>query len=684
MANHLINETSPYLLQHAHNPVDWYPWGAEAFAEAARRDQPILLSVGYSACHWCHVMEHESFDNAALAALMNAHFVCVKVDREERPDVDETYMMATQAMNQGRGGWPMTVFLTPDKAPFFAGTYFPPNDKYGTPGFGRVLTYFADLWQNQRGLLLEQAQTLVEALQPAGPQTPQGGIAAANIAQALDGWQANFDAVAGGFTAAPKFPAASTLMCMLQVAPHTPRTSIAPMVRTTLDAMANGGIRDHVGGGFARYSTDAAWLVPHFEKMLYDNALVTQAYLAGWAAYKEPSYAVVARETLTFMAREMQAESGGFFSSFDADSEGVEGKFYVWTPNEVAAVLEEPDWTRLVCDYYDITEAGNWEGHSIAHTPRPLAVVAAEHRLTEAEAKTRLERARALLLRARSQRVAPHCDDKIITAWNGMAIQAMARGARYLHDDTFLQHAIRAADFVLTTLRRSEDGRLWRTHRAGKQHILGYLEDYAFMCTGLLELYEAGAPGRFLQAALGLAELMVEDFYDPQAQAFFHTSSRHEALFGRRREGHDGATPSATATAAWGLGRLARHAPEKSAWEDMARAALCCDMATLKQAPHAYPTSLSAWDWLQQPAMELAFVLPEGEEMRAPSPNPWRHFGRLAQAQLPPCTVAHGPQNSHALLEQRPAVQGACTLYVCRNHTCAAPVIEDVSALPAV
>ncbi len=682
MANHLTHETSPYLLQHVNNPVDWYPWGDTAFAEAVRREQPILLSVGYSACHWCHVMAHESFDHPQIAALMNAHFVCVKVDREERPDVDETYMIATQAMNQGRGGWPMTVFLTPDKAPFFAGTYFPPNDRHGMPGFGRVLTYFADLWANQRAVLLEQAQTLVAALQTSEPQadTGQARLGPSNMTRALEGWEANFDSIAGGFTSAPKFPPASTLLCMLQIAPHTSRTSIAPMVRTTLDAMANGGIRDPIGGGFARYSTDAAWLVPHFEKMLYDNALLAQAYLAGWVAYQEPRYAEVARETLTFLAREMQAEAGGFYSSFDADSEGVEGKYYVWTPAAVAAVLQDPAWAALVCDYYDITEAGNWEGQSIAHTPRPLATVASKHHLSPEDAHTRIQAARLELLAARQKRIAPHCDDKIITAWNGMAIAAMARGARCLQDTAFLNHGIRAANFALTTLRRPQDGRLWRTHRAGKQHILAYLEDYAFMCTGLLELYEAGAPSRFLAAAIALAQTMVTDFFDARTQAFFHTSSHHEKLFGRRREGHDGATPSATATAAWVLGRLSRHAPDNAAWEALARTALCHDMATLEQAPHAFPTTLSAWDWLEQPAMELAFTIPEGAA--AAEQNPWQHFGRLAQTQLPACTVAHGPENSHALLQQRPASQSACTLYVCRNHTCAPPVTEDVSALP--
>ena len=680
MANHLIHETSPYLLQHAQNPVNWRPWGDAAFAEAARREQPILLSVGYSACHWCHVMEHESFDDAEIAALMNAHFVCVKVDREERPDVDETYMIATQAMNQGRGGWPMTVFLTPDKAPFFAGTYFPPQDRHGMPGFGRLLTYIANLWDNQRGTLLNQANELVSALQSPEATAGQGMIAATDIARALDGWQANFDHVHGGFTSAPKFPAASTLMCMLQVAPHTQHASIAPMVRTTLDAMANGGIRDHMGGGFARYSTDAAWLVPHFEKMLYDNALLAQAYLAGWVAYREPRYAEVARETLTFMAREMQSEAGGFFSSFDADSEGVEGKYYIWNPTAVAAILQDAALTALVLRLLRHHRGRKLGGRKYcAYPPAPWPRWHRDHRLSAEAAGARLEAARVQLLAARQKRIAPHCDDKIITAWNGMAIAAMARGGRCLQDITFLQHAARAAEFVLTTLRRPEDGRLWRTYRAGKQHILAYLEDYAFMSMGLLELYEAGAQPRFLQTAIALAETMVADFWDPQVQAFFHTSTRHEDLFGRRREGHDGATPSATAMAAWVLGRLSRHAPPKAEWEKIARAALCHDMTTIKHAPQAFPTALSAWDWLQQPATELAFVVPDDAETLQ---NPWQSFGRLAQTQLPACTVAHGPQDSHALLQQRPALQSACTLYVCRNHACAPPIVDDISALP--
>src|SRR4029079_2582812 len=546
--NRLIHETSPYLLQHAHNPVEWYPWGPEALAAAKQRNCPILLSIGYSACHWCHVMERESFENEAIAALMNRWFVCVKVDREERPDLDEIYMAATVAMNQGQGGWPMTVFLTPEQQPFFAGTYFPPEGRWGRPGFSELLMKIADIWSRDSNGLRHQAQELTARLQREW-QTPAPVSVGEQVLDAVvPEFQQEFDARFGGFGGAPKFPPAAALSLLLRCHRRTGDPMALQMVKTTLDAMAAGGMYDHIGGGFARYSTDERWLVPHFEKMLYDNALLARTYLEAYQVTKQTSYRQVTTEVLDYILREMTDPAGGFYSATDADSEGVEGKFFVWTPTEIQTVLQNSEDTRRFCACYDITEPGNWEHRSIPNRLRPIEVVSKELNLTLDELYETIHRVRPLLYRARQERIPPGLDDKVITAWNGMMISAMAEAGRVFGSNRYIDGAMRAADFLLSVHRTSQ-GTLLRTSRQGRAHLDGVLEDYAYLAEGLIDLYEASGQERYLTAALQCGERMVGSFRDEDQGGFYTTANQHEALIIRAREGADGAIPSGNAVA---------------------------------------------------------------------------------------------------------------------------------------
>ena len=601
--NRLAGSTSPYLLQHARNPVDWYPWGEEALARARQEDKPLLLSIGYSACHWCHVMAHESFENEAIAALMNEHFVNVKVDREERPDLDDIYMAATMAMNHGQGGWPMTVFLTPDQQPFFAGTYFPPEDRHGRPGFPAILRRITELWTENRAALQRVGAELTTHLREATEPSPGAVNLDAALARVTDQLAATFDPAWGGFGRAPKFPPATLLRLLLLVHRHGDARALL-MVRRTLDGMARGGMYDQLAGGFCRYSTDDAWLVPHFEKMLYDNALLARAYLEAHQVTTDPFYRKVATEVLDYVLRDMTAPEGGFYSATDADSEGVEGKFFVWTPAEVRAVLGDPA-APLALAWFDISEDGNWEGHSIPRTPVALTEVAGQFGLDEAAAAARLAEARRALLAARNTRVKPGLDDKVLTAWNGLMVGALAEGARVLGEARWLEASARAADFVLTHLRRG-DGRLLRSWRTGTAHLDAYLEDYAFLGNGLLDLYEAGGAPRYLEEARHLAEHILADFAAPGG-GFFSTSAGHEVLLVRHREGHDGAVPAANAAAAHLLARLAAH-NGRSDWRTAASDALGAWGAVIAREPRAFAESLITFSLLAEGPVELAFI----------------------------------------------------------------------------
>ncbi|HYQ30964.1 MAG TPA: thioredoxin domain-containing protein, partial [Polyangiaceae bacterium] len=602
--NRLASETSPYLLQHAHNPVAWYPWGPEALARAAAENKPILLSIGYAACHWCHVMERESFENEAIAVQMNESFVCIKVDREERPDLDEIYMAATIALS-GSGGWPMTVFLTPEQKPFFAGTYFPPVDKYGRPGLPTLLQNIKELWHSDRETLLAQAAELSEHVaQQARVSAPLaiGREALRSAARQLHG---SYDARYGGFGKAPKFPPSAALSLLLRHHRNVPDASLLDMVTGTLDGMKNGGMYDHLGGGFARYSTDERWLVPHFEKMLYDNAQLASVYLDAYQVTHDPEYERVARETLDYVVREMQEPNGAYFSATDADSEGVEGKFFVWALDEVLEILG-PEAGEHFAAYYDVTAKGNWEGQNVLNTKQTLARVAEELGLPEPVLRAELGRSKKLLYQARKRRVPPLLDDKILSSWNGLMLSAMASGYRVLGHRHYLDSAERAANSLLARMARP-DGGLFHTARGARAHVPGFLEDYAFLCDGLIALYEAGGSARYLREAMRLARRMLTDFDDAESGAFYNTANDSEALIARPREGYDNALPSANAVAARALAKLAAHTDQPDFRERAARA-LRAYGKLLERSPRSFATSLCVVDFLLQSPLEIVLA----------------------------------------------------------------------------
>jgi len=673
--NRLAKETSPYLLQHARNPVDWYPWGPEALERAKTEDKPILLSIGYAACHWCHVMERESFENDAIAAKMNEHFVCIKVDREERPDVDDIYMAATIAMS-GSGGWPMTVFLTPEQKPFFAGTYFPPSDNYGRPGFGTLLDRVAEAWRSDRRSVEAQAEELADHVRGQSAVGRASAVGDGVLEEGARQLSAAFDPRWGGFGAAPKFPPCSALELLLLHHRRSGDDAALEMVVTTLDGMKNGGMYDHLGGGFARYSTDERWLVPHFEKMLYDNAQLALAYLAGFQVTANSEYRRVATETLDYVVREMQSPDGGYFSATDADSEGEEGKFFVWSPDQVSAVLNETA-ARHFSAYYDVSSGGNWEGKSILNTPRPLDAVAKELAVSTDELAKSLADSRDVLYAERAKRVPPLLDDKILTAWNGLMIGAMAEGFRVLRERRYLESAERAACFALETLRRP-DGGLFRTARAGKAHLAAYLEDYAYLGDGLLSLYEAGGDERFLTGARELAERLVEDFSDEDDGAFYFTAKDHESLIARTREGHDGAIPNANAVAARLLARLSVHL-DRDEWRTRATRAIQPYAELIERSPRSFATAACLVDRLLEAPTELVLV-GAGDEAEALASAVARHY-------LPhrACAVVGDPEGTATALTQgKGLVDGRAALYVCRDYACRAPITRPEAVAEAL
>jgi hypothetical protein len=679
-SNRLIHETSPYLLQHASNPVDWYPWGPEALQVSKEQNRPILLSIGYSACHWCHVMERESFENEAIASLMNRHFICIKVDREERPDLDEIYMQATITLNHGQGGWPMTVFLTPDQEPFFAGTYFPPDDRWGRPGFPSLLKKIADAWEQDAAGLVTQAHQLTERLKNELKTVSPVSVSTSVLDEAVSQFREDFDERHGGFGSAPKFPPSAGLALLLRCYRRTGDSRTLQLATRTLDAMAAGGIYDHIGGGFARYSTDERWLVPHFEKMLYDNALLTRTYLEAYQVTKQPSYRQVTMEVLDYILREMTDPAGGFYSATDADSEGVEGKFFVWMPTEIHAVLQNAEDTRRFCACYDITEQGNWEHRSIPNRLRPIEAIAKELNLTIDELYETIHRVRPLLYRARQERVPPGLDDKIITAWNGMMISAMAEAGRVLGVSHYIAGAMKAADFLLQ-IHRTSEGALLRTSRQSRAHLAGVLEDYAYLAEGLIDLYEASAQERYLTAALQLGERIVESFQDEDQGGFYTTAKMHEALIIRAREGADGATPSGNAVAVSALARLSFHYDR----QDLREAAIGGIRAYGRQIaryPRAFAKTLAVVDLLAEGPIELAFV-------GVPN-DPGLEALQLAVREvfLPHRVIASGDgtgtPSGHPLLAGKGLVEGKAALYICRDFSCQRPIIDPQEVTEAL
>ena len=551
--NRLIHETSPYLRQHAHNPVDWYPWGEEALARARQENKPILLSVGYSACHWCHVMEHESFEDEATAQLMNEHFVSIKVDREERPDVDHIYMNAVQILT-GRGGWPMTVFLTPDGKPFYGGTYFPPEDRHGLPSFRRVLLAIAQAYrekpedvQKTVGQLMAGLQRM-EALQPSGQP-----LDASLVVEAASKLAGAYDEDHGGIGQAPKFPNEALFELFLRAYRGTGQQKYLDMLLHTLRRMAHGGIYDQLGGGFHRYSVDERWLVPHFEKMLYDNAQLVPLYLSAYQLTGDRFFGDVARDVLEYVTREMRSAAGGFYSTQDADSEGEEGKFFLWDVAEVRRVLGD-DAAEIVCRYWDVSEAGNFERRNILHVTLEVEQLAKMFRRDVEETRRLLADARAKLFAVREQRIKPGLDDKMLTAWNALMISAYAKAAEVLGEPHYQQIAVDAVNFIEATLQRGD--RLLSTYKDGVAKLNGYLDDYAFFVAALLDVFELVQDRRYLDRAAALMDATIAHFWDPQAGAFFFTSDDHEALIVRSEPAFDGSIPSGNSVAARNLLRL--------------------------------------------------------------------------------------------------------------------------------
>jgi uncharacterized protein len=666
MPNRLANESSPYLLQHANNPVDWYPWGPEALDKARAEDKPILLSIGYSACHWCHVMEHESFEDPTIANLMNTSFVSIKVDREERPDLDAIYMQAVQALTQ-QGGWPMTVFLTPEGAPFWGGTYFPPEDRHGMPGFKRVLTALAEAWRTRRDEVTAQSNELRQQLQ--GLMRPAAGrLDESILAQAAQGLLSQYDVDEGGFGNAPKFPQPMAVEFLLRAWRRTGEAELRAAAEHTLERMARGGMYDQIGGGFHRYSTDNHWLVPHFEKMLYDNAQLARAYLMGYQVSGNVYFRDIAAENLRYVLRDLTDPGGGFYSTEDADSEGVEGKFYVWTPSELAALLGVDD-ARVFGAFYDVSERGNFEhGTSILHMPKTPVEVARQLGLPEAQVLSAIERGRQVLFEARGGRVRPGRDEKVLTAWNGMLLRALAEAACVLADDDFRQAAIRNAEFLLSTMRRS-DGRLFRTWKPGHVAKLnGYLEDYANLADGLVALYEATFDRRWLDAAAALADLVLEHFSDRDNGGFFDTADDHETL----KDIFDNATPSGNSVAADVLLRLALLL-DRPDYRAAAERALVLLRPAMQRYPLGFCRALSALDLFLGPTREIAIIGPVAD------PSTTALLRTVFESFVPNKVVAGGSSPDLPLLANRPGLNGAPTAYVCQNYTCQQPVTDPES-----
>jgi uncharacterized protein YyaL (SSP411 family) len=680
-ANRLAGETSPYLLQHAHNPVKWYPWGPDALERARADDRPIFLSIGYSACHWCHVMERESFEDPEIAALMNALYVNIKVDREERPDLDQIYMAAVQAFNDGHGGWPMSVFLTPDLKPFYGGTYFPPRDARGMPGFPRVLRELEKAWRERRDEVDRIAQGMTERLQASAQAVaPQGVLSERLLDQAVRSLARSFDPRDGGFGSAPKFPHPMDLKLLLRQHARTGDEHALHMVRHTLDKMARGGIYDHLGGGFARYSTDARWLVPHFEKMLYDNALLAGVYLEAFQATGDHEYARVVRETLDYILGRMTSPEGGIYATEDADSEGVEGKYYVWTLAELNAVLGA-DRAKTFAYVYDVTEAGNWEGENILNLPKSIAQAAKMLGHDLEELRHALDEDRARLLAVREGRVPPGKDTKVLTSWNGLMIGPLAEAARILGEDRYLEAARHAAGFLLDRM-RTGDGRLLHSYKDGQAKFNGYLDDYANLIDGLTRLFEVSGESRWIESALDLCRVMIAEFADSESGGFFYTGTSHEPLIARQRDAFDNATPSGNAMAATALLRLAA----LTGREDLAaagRKTLESVQYVMEQAPMAAGQSLVALDFLLAPAWEFAVVAgSDPEEYRGVLALLWSRFlphKVVAAAPVPPAAelIALVP-----LLADRSGRESRTTTYICERFTCREPVL-GVSGLEA-
>jgi uncharacterized protein len=674
--NRLANETSPYLLQHAANPVDWYPWGEEAQNKAKAENKPIFLSIGYSACHWCHVMERESFENVGIAAIMNRHFINIKVDREERPDLDDFYMTFVQ-MTTGSGGWPMSVFLTPDGKPFFGGTYFPPEDAYGRRGFPFILNAVAQTWERQQQQVLDSSASLLSDLQANHGTTEPGGILNPEILdEAAQQMLDRFDPVNGGFGGAPKFPPSYSLSLLMKHYSRNQDPLLLKAITHTLDRMACGGMYDQVGGGFHRYSVDAQWLVPHFEKMLYDNALLAVTYLEAFQLTGKSLYRKVATEILDYVLRDMHDPAGGFWSSEDADSEGVEGRFYVWTPEEVIETLGSQDG-KLFCDFYDVTNSGNFEHSlSILHIRVDTVLFAQSYGLTLEQLESKLASLRTQLLELRSKRIRPTRDDKVLTEWNGLMLSAFAKGYQVTNDQRYLDAAQGCAQFIETTMLK-EDG-LLRVYRQGQAKQHGFLADYAFTADGLIDLYEVSFDTRWLKLAIRLVEEMIRKFLEANAGGFFMTLADQPDLPVRPRDSYDGAIPSGNSVAAMALLRLSVLLDRKD-FRDLALGTMSSLGGSAAKIPAAYMNLLNAFDFSHYPPVEIAIIGNRNDPAT-------QALVQVAHAAYVPNKVIafldrDDPEQTEIqelipLLQNRSRGGTRATAYVCKDFACKLPVTE--------
>ena len=659
------------MLQHAQNPVDWYAWGDEAFKRAKDEDKPVLVSIGYSACHWCHVMEHESFEDAATAAIMNENFINIKVDMEERPDVDQIYMNFVQ-LTTGRGGWPMNVFLTPDKKPFFGGTYFPPVSRYNMPSWPQILASISEAYSEKRDELEASANEIVGELRKLSAAAISSGALSMELLElAFSSFSRTFDSVNGGFGGAPKFPPAMSLEFLLRYHHRTGDERALGIVRHTCDKMALGGIYDQLGGGFHRYAVDAIWLVPHFEKMLYDNAQLIRVYLHLFQVTGEEFYKRIAIETLEYVRREMLDASGGFYSTQDADSEGEEGKFFVWTPDEVNEILGEED-APIFNFFYDVSERGNFEEKNILNVRHTVGAAAEALEITEGRLSQVIARGRAMLFAEREKRVKPNRDEKVLTAWNGLMLAAFADAAAVLGNDEYLEVAKRNAEFILEHLQL--DGRLLRTWKDGSAKLNGYLEDYANVADGLIELYQVSGETAYLLEARRLADLMVTEFWDVENGGFFFTSNDHEDLIVRNKDFYDNATPSGNSVAADVFLKLAKLVGDDK-YERFAVTVLRLTASQLQRHPQGFGRALSALEFYLGRTREIAIVGPKSNEITR----------AVHEAYLPNAVVvlsADSPADSEVvpLLKGRDMIDGKATIYICENFVCQRPLI-DVSEL---
>ena len=685
--NHLIHETSPYLLQHAHNPVEWYPWGEEAFAKARAEDKPIFLSIGYAACHWCHVMEHESFENEAVAQFLSEYFVSIKVDREERPDLDDIYMSAVVGLT-GQGGWPMTVFLTPDLHAFYGGTYYPPQDMHGRMGFLTLLHGIAQSWREKRGEIMKGAENITAFLneQSRKPIPDETVLASALIEKACKQLKDAFDATHGGWGGAPKFPSSGGIGLLLRAHRATRDGELLEMATETLDKMARGGMYDQLGGGFHRYSVDKEWLVPHFEKMLYDNGQLAQVYLEAWQATGNPYYRQITEEILDYEIRDMLDSAGGFHSTEDADSEGEEGKFYVWTHGEIMDTLGEDDGA-LLCAYYAIQERGNFTSHehyhkgqNIPHLTRPPEQIAAEQGMDPEALEARIAPLRQKLLDIRGMRVRPGLDDKVLTSWNALLITPLAQAGVAFGEPRYTIAAVNAGNFILEHMREG-DG-LLRTHRHGESRLPGYLDDYAFTANAFVDLYEGTFDPKWLEHAKTIGEQMIARFGDEDGASFYFSEAAHTDLIVRTRPTYDGAEPAGNSVAALALLRLGALLDHQD-FQHWGRKVIETTLPLVNKAPQGYLRMLWSVDFLLQTPVEVTIVGPrDSEDVKA--------LHRAAGARyLPNKVVALLDPEDAAFTDGLPMsagktmVEGRPAAYVCRRQTCQAPVtvVEDLEKL---